>query len=31
MMMREHRPFVILKAATSMDGRIAESPAAARS
>jgi diaminohydroxyphosphoribosylaminopyrimidine deaminase/5-amino-6-(5-phosphoribosylamino)uracil reductase len=25
-MMREHRPFVILKAATSMDGRIAESP-----
>jgi diaminohydroxyphosphoribosylaminopyrimidine deaminase/5-amino-6-(5-phosphoribosylamino)uracil reductase len=26
MMMREHRPFVILKAATSMDGRIAESP-----
>src|SRR6266850_3189630 len=25
-MMRERRPFVILKAATSMDGRIAESP-----
>jgi diaminohydroxyphosphoribosylaminopyrimidine deaminase/5-amino-6-(5-phosphoribosylamino)uracil reductase len=25
-LMREHRPFVILKAATSMDGRIAESP-----
>src|SRR6185436_6877612 len=26
MLMREHRPFVIMKAATSMDGRIAESP-----
>jgi diaminohydroxyphosphoribosylaminopyrimidine deaminase/5-amino-6-(5-phosphoribosylamino)uracil reductase len=25
-LMREHRPFVILKAATSIDGRIAESP-----